>query len=130
MFDQGLTKGAAASHGPDVAFGDRATLYSALFSDGRLGLVTTLQCEPFQCSTSGCSEVLVVIPTAQTELAETAAIPKREFPPEPGLGLVTTLQREPFQCSVSVCAIPPALLSYPTAQTSLAETAVTPSRMS
>src|SRR5207249_5514126 len=65
-------------------------------------------------------------PTAQMSLAETAVTPESSLSPDPRFGLVMMLQLVPFQCSISVWWVPLRLGEYPTAQMSLAETAVTP----
>jgi hypothetical protein len=68
-------------------------------------------------------------PTAQTSSVVTAATPHRSLSCDepPGLGLGTTVQAVPFQCSISVWSSrPPSWFLYrPTAQTSLAATALT-----
>ncbi|MFL5691166.1 MAG: hypothetical protein ACJ795_05110 [Ktedonobacteraceae bacterium] len=58
-----------------------------------MGLVTTLQLDPFQCSVSAWAPLFwsPELPTAQTSLAETAATPLRTLLLFP-LGLGTTLQ--------------------------------------
>src|SRR5262249_41345593 len=98
-----------------------------------LGLGTTLQLVPSQCSISVCVALLALgwkPPTAHTSVPETAVTPFSSLFCVPGLGLGTTLHVRPFQCSVRVCAGPnPATVKLPTAQTSLLETAATPSRM-
>src|SRR6266571_509882 len=67
-------------------------------------------------------------PTAQTSLLETAAAASRVSEAEPAtLGLDTTLQLVPSQCRVSVCS-EKLVSANPTAQMSVAETAVTPFR--
>src|SRR5215472_7868329 len=94
-----------------------------------LGLATTLQLVPFQCSASVCPvpAALRKRPTAHTSVAETAAAAARLLNPVLALGLATALQLVPFQCSIRVCVAPLALgRKSPTAQTSPAETAVTP----
>src|SRR5262249_44039588 len=105
-----------------------ATPFSPLSVPG-LGLATTLQLVPFQCSASVCPVPVVLRnrPTAHTSLAETAAAAARLLNPVLALGLGTVLQLVPFQCSISVCVAPlgPGRKS-PTAQTSLPETTVTP----
>src|SRR5262249_58865034 len=70
-----------------------------------LGLATTLQLVPFQCSISVCPvpAALRNRPTAHTSLAETAAAAARLLKPVLALALATTLQLVPFQCSISVC---------------------------
>src|SRR6266568_4741646 len=59
-----------------------------------LGLATTLQLVPSQCSISVCLLPLALMksPTAHTSLAETLATPLRSLTDGPGLGLGTTLQ--------------------------------------
>src|SRR2546426_210223 len=74
--------------------------------------------------------VLKNAPTAQAwpELGSAAA-PSRRLRLELGLGLATTLQLVPSQCRMSVCSGTLAAgRKSPTAQMSLAETAVTPFR--
>src|SRR6266571_442019 len=92
-----------------------------------LGLETTFQLVPFQCSVSVSVTQPVLqeleYPTAQMSLAETTATAVKKVPNVPTSGLLTTFQLVPFQCSVSVC---PA--SDPTAQMSVAETTATPFR--
>src|SRR6266566_3191229 len=87
-----------------------------------LGLETTLQLLPFHCSIS---VPLPLSPTAHTSLVETAATPKRSLNAPSGLGLATMLHCLPFQCSMRVCETPLALEAFPTAHTSLVETAAT-----
>src|SRR5437867_7617430 len=90
-----------------------------------------LHLEPFQCSMSVWRVRLLLLkesPTAQTSLVETAATLVRPLPLGPGFGLVTMLQVEPFQCSMSIRSLPPLGVEFPTAQTSVVETAVTPTR--
>src|SRR5438132_14254314 len=68
-------------------------------------------------------------PTAQISLAETTATLERLLSLDPIFGLETTFQLEPFQCSISVLMWLVVLgVEFPTAQTSLAETAATPVR--
>src|SRR5450631_4515066 len=90
-----------------------------------LGLVTTLQRPPFQCSINAWPKVLRD-PTAQTSLAETAVTLKSKLFNELKRGLVTTLHCMPFQCSTSGCSDAPVVI--PTAQTSRDEMAATPER--
>src|SRR5437868_1085838 len=62
-----------------------------------LGLVMTLHCLPFQCSTSVELPLpLPYSPTAQTLLAETAAMLYRKLLPVPTLGLATELHPPQF----------------------------------
>src|SRR6478609_8696856 len=80
-----------------------ATSFSVLLVGSGLGLATTLQAAPFQCSIN----VWTVppawsVPTAQISFDAAAAIPYRTLSPTPPLGLGTTLQAVPFQCSVRV----------------------------
>src|SRR5437899_2242968 len=82
-----------------------ATLRSELTARkvaSRLGLRTTLHELPSQCSTSvsGAPDAPVLVPTAQTSVAETAATPvNRRVRDEAAAG--TRLQLAPFQCSIS-----------------------------
>src|SRR5690348_3859922 len=94
------------------------------------GLGTTAQLVPFHRSVS---VPLPLSPTAHTSVVDTAATPRSSDPEPvpPGLGLGTMLHAVPSQCSVSVWNTVPALVEIwksPTAQTSLAEMAVTPVR--
>src|SRR5215831_1717334 len=90
-----------------------------------LGLGTTAQLVPFQCSIR---VPLPLSPTAHTSLLDTAAAPSSSaWGPVP-LGLGMMLQVVPFQCSVSVWKTPLPFWDAPTARTSLAATTVTPSR--
>ena len=66
-----------------------------------LGLGTTLQALPFQCSMR---VLLKSLPTAQALVADVAATPSRASVPE-GLGLGTTSQALPFQCSIRVLLV-------------------------
>src|SRR5437870_11621027 len=86
-----------------------------------LGLGTTLQLVPFQCSIKVVSTLLVCCqPTAHASLVASIATPRRIWR-SPGLGLVTRVQLLPSQCMVIV---PP---PEPTAHASLVATAATPS---
>ena len=69
-----------------------------------LGLATTVQAEPFQCSVSPWRvEPMRVYPTAQTSVGEIAANPTSALLLVPaGFGLGITSQLAPFQCSTSV----------------------------
>src|SRR5947209_8700432 len=85
-----------------------ATPKSLLPHDPGLGLGTTCQLVPSQCSVSVCSLPLFPrYPTAQMSVAETAATPSSSVSFNPGLGLGTTCQLVPFQCSISVWPEPP-----------------------
>src|SRR6266571_3965946 len=87
-----------------------------------LGLETTFQLVPFQCSVSVSVTQPVLqeleYPTAQMSLAETTATAVKKVPNVPTLGLETTFQLVPFHCSISVCWTPPEVVENPTAQTS------------
>jgi hypothetical protein len=103
-----------------------ATEFNWFLNVPGLGLETTLQLVPFQCSISVWLSLLAY-PTAQTSLAETAATSFRTSS-DPTLGLETTLQLVPFQCSISVCtlSVPPMDIRVcPTAQMSLDDTTAT-----
>src|SRR5712691_10006549 len=91
------------------------------------GLGTAAQLVPFQCSVRVWAP-LPVSPTAHTSLAETAVAPLSWLSCAPaGLGLGATVQLAPSQCKMRVCGLAKEVGSAnPTAQTSLAETAVTP----
>src|SRR6266571_1442325 len=93
-----------------------------------LGLLTTFQLVPFQCSINVWKAPLELVedPTAQMSVAETTATAFRTLFDVPTLGLETTFQLVPFHCSISVCWTPPEVVENPTAQTSEAETAATP----
>src|SRR5712691_6409537 len=94
-----------------------------------LGLGIMLHVEPSQYSISVCvlPLLLVKLPTAQMLFADEAATLKRVAAPAPGLGLDTTAHIDPFQCSMSGSVLPlPLGMYWPTAQTLLAEMAVTP----
>src|SRR5947209_8812479 len=68
-------------------------------------------------------------PTVHTLFADTTATPFSMLPFFPALGLATTLHCVPFQCSINVLLISLFLtMMYPTAHTSLDETAATPLR--
>src|SRR5216684_3380275 len=82
-----------------------ATPLKPLLKVPTLGLETTLQLVPFQCSISVCTALLMPPeePTAQMSLAATTATPLKLFKPFTELstlGLDTTFQLVPFQCSV------------------------------
>src|SRR5579875_2272814 len=63
-----------------------------------LGLGTTVQAVPFQCSIRVCwSSGKLAAPTAQALLAEVAVMPSMESQ-APTLGLGTRVQEVPFQC--------------------------------
>src|SRR5215469_12457531 len=96
--------------------GTTATPLSRWYPAG-LGLLTTLQLVPFQCSVRVWKSPYQ--PTVQASVAENTATPFRY----PELGLLTTLHLVPFQCSIRVLP-----LAYPTAQTSLAELVATACR--
>src|SRR5215469_8835217 len=96
--------------------GTTATPLSRSYPPG-LGLFTTLQLVPFQCSVRVWK--LPYQPTVQASVAENT----ERTSSSPELGLFTTLHVVPFQCSISVLP-----LAYPTAQTSFAELAATPCR--
>src|SRR5579859_613364 len=84
-----------------------------------LGLVTTAQLLPFQCSVNVPMIVPVASvwrPTAQASPGASATTPRSSALPPP-LALATTVQLVPFQCSVSGCAALP-VPAVPTAQTS------------
>ena len=74
-----------------------------------LGLDSTLQPLPFQCSTNVFS-VLPLLPTAKQLLVLGHATPS-SCASFPGLGLVITPQLLPFQCSTRVFTAPP--VEYP-----------------
>src|SRR5216684_986236 len=99
-----------------------ATPLKPLLKVPTLGLLTTLQLVPFQCSISVCTALLMPPedPTAQMSLAATTATPLKLFEVGSTLGLLTTFQLVPFQCSISVCPAPD-----PTAQISEAATTAT-----
>src|SRR5438105_5849692 len=59
-----------------------------------IGLATTLQLVPFQCSVRPAE----LRPTAHTSLEETADTPARKEPAVPTLGLGTMDHDVPFQC--------------------------------
>src|SRR6266571_1951966 len=87
-----------------------------------LGLETTLQLVPSQCSIRVCAipePVRAKVPTAQTSVVETATTPRRTLP-VPAVGLATTLHFFPSQCSMSACMSPLAVVNSPTAHTSVA----------
>src|SRR5271166_2484264 len=100
--------------------------------EGKLGVWTTLQLVPSQCSISGWavdSELLtgrVVSPTAQALFGARATTDVRKGS-RPGDGAVTALQTWPFQCRICTWSEVerPAL---PTAQTSVLEVPETPER--
>src|SRR5947209_11998611 len=105
-----------------------ATPRSQLVLDPTLGLGTTCQVVPSQCSISALRRVALLFwksPTAQMSLAETAATPRSKLEPDPSLELGTTSQLMPSQCSISVWSVS-SLWASPTAQMSLAEMAATP----
>src|SRR6266702_4238344 len=101
----------------------------ALILDPGLGLGVTAHWDPFQCRI----KVVVgptspsAVPTAQAELAESAATPDNKLSRLPTLGLETTSHWEPSQCSTNEAFCMPLLpgCMCPTAQMSLAATAVT-----
>jgi hypothetical protein len=100
-----------------------------------LGLETTLQLDPFQCSASvKIGDVVLVSdsPTAQMSLAEMTATPWSSLNPRGApFGVVTVVHWDPFHCSATVFLGKPSTgLDCPTAQTSLVETAATPFKMS
>src|SRR5579863_3386396 len=103
-----------------------ATPLRKLFCVPGLGLDTTLHFVPFQCSMRVCSILLAFrkSPTAQTLLVEMAVTAFRK---PTCFGVGTTRQLVPFQCSMSGGV---AVLTLPTAQISLVETAATPRRAS
>src|SRR6266700_5206833 len=89
--------------------GTRVTPKRKLSLDPTLGLETTCQLVPFQCSISVWLRPLLVewFPTAQRSLVEMAATPpRRKLSPDPTLGLETICQFVPFQCSINVRAAP------------------------
>src|SRR2546422_379133 len=89
--------------------GTRVTPKRKLSLDPTLGLETTCQLVPFQCSISVWPTPLLLAypPAAQTLVAETAPTLPRPMLPDPAtLGLETTCQLVPFQCSISVCPTP------------------------
>src|SRR5580698_296515 len=67
------------------------------------------------------------MPSAQALPAPVAVTPARVLPTPAGSGLGTVVQRAPFQCSIRVSWPFPSLVApvWPTAQTLLAEVAVT-----
>ena len=83
-----------------------------------LGLETTLQVVPFQCSINVFSVDLkgFTLPTAHTSLLAGPATPKKAAFPE---GVETTLQLVPSKCSASVWSVVLPLTISPTAQMSL-----------
>src|SRR6478752_5732088 len=92
-----------------------------------LGLGTTLQALPSQCSTSvppGMPGATAHPPTAQTSVADTVATPRREHG-NPGHGApATSLQVLPSQCCITGWLLfPLKLLEVPTAHTLVADTA-------
>src|SRR4051794_16291791 len=83
--------------------GNRSIWNMKLSPVPQVGLATTLQAVPFQCSTSvWAAEVPPYAPTAHTLLAETTLTLYRRLSLVPALGLETALQAVPFQCSMSV----------------------------
>src|SRR2546428_3768183 len=95
-----------------------------------LGLATTRQARPFQCSTSGVTGfVASEKPTAQTSDAETADTADSWVRSPPPSGAETTFHVAPFQCSINGCDFgPTGSLQNPTAQASDGSIAVTPCR--
>src|SRR5262249_938517 len=92
-----------------------ATPSSWLMADPWLGLATTRQLAPSQCSMRVWPGLLS--PTAQTSLAVTAATSLSWLMVDPWLGLATTLQLAPSQCSTRVWLGPVDVgVEYPTAQ--------------
>src|SRR5579871_3881332 len=93
-----------------------------------LGLGTTVQLFPFQCSMRVRAPMLPgAVPTAQTSAADAAYTAYSESP-VPLFGLFTIFQEDPFQCSMSVRVLTPEKYS-PTAQALSGEVAVTPYRL-
>src|SRR5215469_5874406 len=98
-----------------------------------LGLGTTAQETPFQCSTRVLALIWPVekFPTAQMSRADRALTPDRKVCPNwPGLGLGTIVHFVPFQCSTSVTVGPELPVgvkwkSSPTAQMLAGETTAT-----
>src|SRR5258708_8786148 len=96
-----------------------------------VGTLTTVQCLPSQCSTSGASLCSPLRwPTAQTLSGPACATPHRWSPEEPGFWLGTTDQLDPSQCSISVWKTPFRICCSPTSQTSLGQTAVAADKIS
>jgi hypothetical protein len=91
------------------------------------GLVTCAHFWPFQCRIKGWpAPPLSRKPTAQASVADTAPTALSQAA-VPGLGLVTCRQVWPSQCRIRVRSSPPSTKLTPTAQTSAADTARTPS---
>src|SRR5205823_2145651 len=116
----GLTRTPTPHTSPDVRL---ATPNSWLFCVPWFGLGTTVHVEPSQCSVSvrAGAGAARVFPTAHTSFEPIAEMDMSSSPaPDGGAG--TIAQAEPSQCSIRVPR-----WSNPTAHTSSAATAVTPS---
>src|SRR5437870_4369839 len=87
-----------------------------------------LQLVPFQCSISVWLVPLRLgeYPTAQMSLRSEARRAGSAWSPDPRFGLVMMLQLVPFQCSISVWLVRLRWGEYPTAEMSLAVTAIAP----
>src|SRR5215813_4060202 len=102
---------------------------SRLFCALALGLVTTDQLRPFQCSMRVCATPVEVsdLPTAHTLVAETAAIPEMLAPET--AGLLATVHLRPFQCSNWAVFPRRDSKKPPPAHTSVLEMAATPEKV-
>src|SRR5438034_1167256 len=84
-----------------------------------------LHATPSQCSTSVRDRTTSLYPTAQTSSEERADTPYRKLAVPPGRGISTTVHSIPSQCSTNAWSSVPDQ-EYPTAHTSLGDTAATP----